>query len=113
VAEKGLYHPPVHFHEKMTQWRKLTAEEQKAEHEKEGVRAELLKFFKDNKAKKPKATSGGSTSSGGVGGDTRAAATPERRTKRPRETMMAIEKEGEDEVDVELQDCCGIRSDYT
>ena len=97
----------------MTQWRKLTAEEQKAEHEKEGVRAELLKFFKDNKAKKPKATSGGSTSSGGVGGDTRAAATPERRTKRPRETMMAIEKEGEDEVDVELQDCCGIRSDYT
>ena len=70
MAGKGLYHPPVHFHEKMTQWRKLTAEEQKAEHEKEGVRAELLKFFKDNKAKKPKTTSGGSTSSGGVGGNT-------------------------------------------
>ena len=31
----------------------------------------MLKFFKDNKAKKPKATSGGSTSSGGVGGNIR------------------------------------------
>ena len=42
---KGLYHPPVHFHQKMPQWRKLTAEEQKAEHEKEGVRAQIAEVL--------------------------------------------------------------------
>ena len=74
MAGKGLYYPPVHFHKKMTQWRMMTAENQRAEHEKEGVRAELLNFFKDpaNKAKKGSTSSG----SGGVGGGTRAAATP-------------------------------------